>query len=954
MSQPPPRIATLVSLSAGESLCGRYRLERTLGEGGMGVVWLATDLQLDRQVAVKVLPTALSRDRRSIDRLRAEAVRSLDLTHEHIVRLYTFDQDAARGESAFLVMQYVSGRTLHELLADHTGGLPLERVRVWAGQVARAIDHAHAKGILHRDIKPSNIIIESGTDTAFLMDFGIAREAKETMTLLTGRDSSGTLPYMSPQQLMGENHPSNDIYSLSATLYEALCGHVPFRDGHVQTQIVHKPAPLIEGLPDSVNETLLAGLSKSAQDRPCTATELAGRLSLSVAIDPQGRRRSARALKRRIPMAAGAAAALIVVACVVGIAAMYVPSLDPTRGSDRSHGPAGAIEGVPPSSADGGGASPDRAAPAPGFRSDGPAPAAELARARLAAERARASVPAVPSVIWSNVLDGVESEAARLVVAQTAFEAGRYREAEETWDRASAMLDSLLERHEVARRQCELERARIGALPEPLYISLVAEAAQQEREINDAEGLRKNGYFSEAEAEFTRLCSVRSDLLARHREAIARSESARRSIPERPSGPLWDAERAEARRLEIAIGSAHEQHGAGDFDQSARAFEAAGTAMAAVVSRHTAARNEAASSRARAEESFRAIDGIGDTGGVVPDGDQREQASLLLVSARGAFDEGRFVEARGLYEEACRLQDQWMDALRELLLQALRTSTTKANAAVSRSRVAALQRGWPGDAEVQVVAEQVDSALAPLHGERRSVDLGGGVLIEFVYIDPRVAAPDGFRMGSATTEPHRQRGSRLDETEHIVRLTRPYWIQSTELTQAQWARVSESRDSSPVRGGEFPVTNVTWPAAATFCGELARFGIAARLPTEAEWEFACRAGTTTPYHYGSTADSSRAAFRVRPVPVAQFRPNAWGLYDMHGSVEEWCADWYGEYPSGTVLDPAGPVTGTERVLRGGSWQGDEGDTRSAERGRLRPSQRASELGFRACADRLPD
>ncbi len=183
---------TLLALEPGEALAGRYRLVRELGRGGMGVVWLAEDAKLDdRKVAVKLLPTALTSNARAIARLKKEATICLELSHPHIVRLLTFEIDDSRGGLAFLVMQYVDGQTLDDLLAEHPEGLPLERVGTWAMQLAQALDFAHGKGTLHRDIKPSNVMID-GEDNAFLMDFGIAREAKDTMTRVTGRDSSGT------------------------------------------------------------------------------------------------------------------------------------------------------------------------------------------------------------------------------------------------------------------------------------------------------------------------------------------------------------------------------------------------------------------------------------------------------------------------------------------------------------------------------------------------------------------------------------------------------------------------------------------------------------------------------------------------------------------------------------------------------------------------------------------
>lgn len=262
---------TVLSLEPGDSLSGRYRLEKVIGEGGMAVVWMATDLNLDRPVAIKVLPTALSRDTRSITRLKAEANRNLDLTHANIVRLYSFEQDPVRGNQAFLVMQYVEGRTLHELLAEHPNGLPKKQLQKWSAQIASAVDFAHKRGVLHRDIKPSNIIIEEATGMAFLMDFGIARETRDTMTMMTGRqESSGTLPYMSPQQLVGKNHKSNDIYSFTATLYEAFCGHPPFRTGDIAYQIREIDAEPIESLSKTANAALLAGLAKDADKRPET------------------------------------------------------------------------------------------------------------------------------------------------------------------------------------------------------------------------------------------------------------------------------------------------------------------------------------------------------------------------------------------------------------------------------------------------------------------------------------------------------------------------------------------------------------------------------------------------------------------------------------------------------------------------------------------------------------
>lgn len=576
---------TILSLHPGDNLGARYELIRIIGRGGMGVVWLALDHRLDaRPVALKVLPAALSTDKRAVARLKAEAVRNMDLTHPNIVRLHTFDQDPTRQDVAFLVMQYIEGQTLNDLLADHPDGLPTKRVRVWFDQIARAIDHAHSKGILHRDIKPGNIIIEAKTNTAYLMDFGIGREARDTMTRVTGlQDSSGTLPYMSPQQLMGKNDTSNDIYSFAATLYEALSGNPPFHTGDIAYQIRHAEPEPIAHMNGLLNAALQRGLRKESSERPSSCRGLLTR--------------------------------------------------DGTPTSPMSSKPA----------------------------------------------------------------------------------------------------------------------------------------------------------------------------------------------------------------------------------------------------------------RIRADSS-------------------------------------------------------------------------------------------------QVAARHLD---------RKTVDLASGVTAEFVFIDAPRVAPDGFLMGSPSGEKGREKlcdnalkiarlinsihdssiegrtdspaGEKRrsdDETQFRAVLTKGYWLQTTEVTQGQWEAVMGSNPSSFKLGTNHPVEAVSWDDCQEFIAELRQRGIGARLPTEAQWEFACRAGTTTPFNTGATISTEQANYNGKytygngrkgkyseqTTPVGSFASNAWGLHDMHGNVCEWCEDGYEWYPKGTVKDPVGPQTSSDRVLRGGSWYVIPWYLRSANRGRSSPANHFNNVGLRLTLD----
>jgi len=246
----------------------------------------------------------------------------------------------------------------------------------------------------------------------------------------------------------------------------------------------------------------------------------------------------------------------------------------------------------------------------------------------------------------------------------------------------------------------------------------------------------------------------------------------------------------------------------------------------------------------------------------------------------------------------------------------------------------------------------------------QSVDLGGGVTLEMAWIPPGT-----FLMGSPESEPER----RPDETQHQVTLTRGFWMGIHPVTQAQWTRIMQSvewrwfqklRGCNPsgFKGANLPVESVSWRDCQRFLQELndrMKPG-GFRLPTEAEWEYACRAGTATPFHFGQTISTEQANYdgsyvygngpkgvrRGETTAVGSLAANAWGLHDMHGNVWEWCADWYGDYSPGSVTDPTGPASGRCRVLRGGSWLSAPGFCRSADRGYVVPGYRYNGLGFR--------
>lgn len=213
-----------------------------------------------------------------------------------------------------------------------------------------------------------------------------------------------------------------------------------------------------------------------------------------------------------------------------------------------------------------------------------------------------------------------------------------------------------------------------------------------------------------------------------------------------------------------------------------------------------------------------------------------------------------------------------------------------------------------------------------------------------------------FVMGSPIQEPKRSD----DETQHEVVISKAFFMSRAEVTQRQWQVVMRTHPSK-FEGDDLPVESISWFEAAEFCRKLSeREGIRYSLPTEAEWEYACRAGTATEFHAGGDISAAEAnfnanytyrgsasgVFRGTTVPVGTLAVNGWDLHDMHGNVSEWCQDWYAPYPDGKAVDPQGPEQGVGKVVRGGSWPAKPENCRSAARGGIAPDAKLNSVGFR--------
>ncbi len=317
-----------------------------------------------------------------------------------------------------------------------------------------------------------------------------------------------------------------------------------------------------------------------------------------------------------------------------------------------------------------------------------------------------------------------------------------------------------------------------------------------------------------------------------------------------------------------------------------------------------------------------------------------ETMARLLDAVRAQTDrmQGQFAadspEMQMWLKQAASLQDQMDQVLTPWLQQ------------IEAAQAAGERLGWSADrpemvelARQHAVAARYLQYLTPARQTEllgtRTLDLGGGATMKLAPI------PAGeFTMGSPTNEVGRYRNDDSESPQHRVRITKPFYMGATEVTQRQYEAVMGTNPSH-YKGPDRPVEDVTYVDAVEFCRRLnEKAGTAVRLPTEAEWEYACRAGTTTAYYYG--ADPKQLSDYAwydddsggQTHPVGLKKPNAWGLYDMAGNVSEWCQDWYdpGYYAVSPPEDPQGPPTGkASRVARGGTADDPARSCRSAGR-----------------------
>jgi serine/threonine-protein kinase len=271
-------------------LSGRYEIGERLGSGGMSSVHQATDLILERTVAVKILAEHLSDDERFVARFRREALAVAKLIHPNIVQVYDTGIDEGRH---YIVMEYVQGRSGAQILQRH-GPLDAEATAEIGAQACAGLDYAHRRGIIHRDVKPGNLMIVGGPVgggemTMKLTDFGIARAVEQTRITQVG-SVVGTAAYLSPEQVRGdEATPATDVYALGVVLYQFLTGRLPYEGSTLAELAVRQqnekplpPSTYNDKVPQTLGAAVLRALEGNPNRRYASAGELAGGLALGM------------------------------------------------------------------------------------------------------------------------------------------------------------------------------------------------------------------------------------------------------------------------------------------------------------------------------------------------------------------------------------------------------------------------------------------------------------------------------------------------------------------------------------------------------------------------------------------------------------------------------------------------------------------------------------------------
>ncbi len=881
--------------TAGAPVVGPVKLGARISKGGMGVIYRGFHTKLDIDVAVKfLLPDRAQDNSDDLRRFMREARLAAQLNSENLVRVFDVN---SQGKYHYVVMEFVRGETARERVERKGPLAESEALDIVVG-AARGLDAAHRKSIVHRDIKPDNIMIDV-TGLVKLADLGIAKahgEAAESHETITQPGLLiGTPAYMAPEQMKfhGQVGSAADIYGMGSTLYYFLTGKAPFEG----TLISIIQAVTMKGFPDIRKE------------RPQVSEPLLKLLDRCTRSDPRQRISNAAALLEEIK-----------------------------RLGHERRSLATATEHLPTAQTS---VRPPPAIPKQKVHLQKPATVDRAARAKIAAQkkaRARGQgrrQPVLGSYLVVLLLGACLFAAAYYTYRE--FLAG----APSRGSTASAMEKPAAKSGAQKEGASEKELDQVSETP-----AETAEPAEKERweELSPAESSPIRALLEAWPTHEKEIHRLLESLCAAENGDIGKG-----------TGIACELAHSEflafLRKLPAAGASREDLESLVAFLDSTPAPP---TRLAALRAAHGEERQRVLAVYLGfvSREARSLLDG-GDPAGASALLDQvlqfARQRKLAQISPKAAIE---------LQDLRNRIPDPAAaapSAAEEPAVESPRVvATSEVAPPVEASAEAARQPAavpydlpWAQGLASSFQIEWARTAGVPL---AREVALGGGVTMRFLYV------PEGnFIRGGGPDGPPRR-----------VRLSRGFYLGIHEVTWDQWRAVmgTDPPGVPPRRRakemGELPAVGVSWDEAIRFC-RLVNERLAAegtpgqlRLSTEAEWEYACRTGSHGPFPWGDEFSEDHIWYWMnsqrRPQQVGGKRPNAWGFFDVLGNVNEWCADWLEPFPPGDLTDPAGPASGTVRVLRGGSWKDYKAQIRPGLRRGLPPGRGDPETGFRAAMD----
>jgi serine/threonine protein kinase/formylglycine-generating enzyme required for sulfatase activity len=919
-------------LKAGDRL-GDYVLMQLLGAGAMGQVYLAKQVHLGQQCAVKVLPEELSRSADFKRRFAGEGRALAKVDHRYVVRVLYAGEDSGR---FYTVLEYVNGGDLSQYLHSKGGKLDEGEARVVLEEILEGLACAHKKGIVHRDLKPANIL-RTAEGEFKISDFGLALVMNNEAVQDRIRRS-----------VVAEGKQVDPDATVVAGGAAPISGTAPWDDKTLVAGVSKDPdATVVAPLGRADDECMLVASSRKAS-APEQAPEDSGMASASAFVgtldymSPEVRAGQAADTRSDIYAVGIIAYQMLTGRKPLGRAkavSVLAPEIAPEwdawvdkcleiEPKDRFASATEALEAlaaVPrkaptlsPEVTPAPRKSPGYSAPAAVVQTPFPVKKPEAAKAAGPDTRRNSNlvffiiVGAVVALLWLAIgsyflffrksPEGEKSEKPR-AAEKTAPAAVSPTGAKPSSSAPSSAKPTqpVLKTGRIAfpGESAGVLVSLDGGKPSPV-VSILNDVAEGKHLLR----FSRDGYdFQDVTVK------VRAGDIAEVKVPALKRQTGSIAIASRPTSLDWRMLSAPADATSLAR-------------EGKTPFTLSGAPTGRYEVEFVLAGFEPKRAAVKVEKGVAAKADV-----VFPGGPVSVKSSVANAVVRDAYG-----------TELGRTPLEWA-------YMPVGDYTFHVSAeGYGRATV----RGSLEDGGSLALFAYLEKASVPEQGRAAGVLFPNGILMPLEWI-----RPGDFRMGSNSGEVGREK----NERPHNVRITNGFWLARYEVTQSQWeALMGENPSGFASAGPDAPVERVSWNDAVEFCRKLTEMarkngvlpdGYVYALPTEAEWEYACRAGSMGAYSGGiddmgwTAADSGRTTH-----PVGRKASNAFGLHDIYGNVAEWCADWYGDYDLSQTVDPQGPSDGKFRVARGGSWKQAPGKCRSASRNSFVPTDRWDNVGLR--------